>query len=53
MIEDILMALGFCLFIWIVYVGAVKLFTDEWLWVMWKKRRKREKDLKRYMRDKE
>lgn len=53
MMNDILIALGCALFIWIVYVGAVKVFTGEWLWVVWERNRKKEKDLKLWLKDKE
>lgn len=51
MIRDVLTALGYCLFIWIVYVGAVKVFTGQWLWQVWKQKKEIEKEWKQQLAD--
>lgn len=45
---DVLVALGYTLFIWIVYVAALKTFTDQWVWEIWKQRKELEKEFKKW-----
>jgi len=45
---DILLALGYCIFIWVVYVAAVKTFTGQWLWEVWKQRKELRKEYEKW-----
>lgn len=40
MVKEILLVLSFCAFMWVI---AVRVFTGEWFWVEWKRKKEREK----------
>lgn len=50
-LDTILLALGFCAFIWIVYTFAVKAVTRKWLWQERRSRREREEKFERWLKE--
>lgn len=53
MIESILTILGFCLFVLIIAILFSRIIDGEWLWQTRKKKKKMDKDLKLWLKDKE
>lgn len=47
-LNEVLLALGYCLFIWTVAMIYSRMVFGEWFWQTWKRKKEREKEFEKW-----